>query len=110
MIRAFQALSWLQVRLKGNTPAIPIKIIWVLALLGLTGVIAGWTVFSYPYNISHSLVHSASNLLSGIIFLNLVAGILVLLPLLGWVLTRNHLSDNGQRTTGASGSATDRIG
>ena len=38
-------------------------------------------------------VHSASNLLIGIILLNLTAGILLLLPFLGWVLTRNHLAD-----------------
>ena len=49
--------------------------------------------FSYPYDISHDPTHSASNLLTGIIILNLTAGILVLLPIIGWVLTRNHLAD-----------------
>jgi len=81
-----------RVELDGGTP-IAIKIIWVLALLGLSGLVAGWTTFSYPYNISHHPLHSASNLLTGIILLNLVAGILALLPIIGWVLTRNHLTD-----------------
>ena len=81
-----------RIELAGGTP-ITIKIIWVLALLGLSGLVAGWTAFSYPYDISHNPVHSASNLLTGIILLNLTAGILVLLPILGWVLTRNHLAD-----------------
>ena len=81
-----------RIELDGGTPIL-IKIIWVLALLGLSGLVAGWTVFSYPYDISHDPVHSASNLLTGIIILNLTAGILVLLPMIGWVLTRNHLAD-----------------
>jgi hypothetical protein len=80
------------IQLEGSTP-IPVKIIWVLALLGLSGLAAGWTVFSYPYTISHNPVHSASNLLTGIILLNLIAGILVLLPIIGWVLTRNQLAE-----------------
>ena len=70
-----------------------IKFIWALALLGLSGFVASWTVFSYPYDISHNPAHSGSNLLTGIILLNLTAGILLLLPFLGWVLTRNHLAD-----------------
>ena len=81
-----------RIELEGGTP-IPIKIIWVFALLGLSSLVAGWTMFSYPYTISHNPVHSASNLLTGIILLNLIAGILVLLPIVGWVLTRNHLAD-----------------
>jgi len=81
-----------RIELDGGTP-VPIKIIWALALLGLSGLVAGWTVFSYPYDISHHPVHSASNLLTGIILLNVTAGILVLLPIIGWVLTRNHLAD-----------------
>jgi hypothetical protein len=81
-----------RIELQGGTP-IPIKIIWLLALLGLSGLIAGWTVFNYPFTISHDPVNSASNLLTGIILLNLFAGILVLLPIIGWVLTRNHLAD-----------------
>ena len=81
-----------RIELDGGTP-ISIKMIWVLALLGLSGLVAGWTVFSYPYDISHDPIHSASNLLAGIVILNLTAGILVLLPIIGWVLTRNHLAD-----------------
>jgi hypothetical protein len=81
-----------RIELDGGTPIL-VKIVWVLALLGLSGLVAGWTVFSYPYNISHDPVHSASNMLAGIIILNLTAGILVLLPIIGWVLTRDHLAD-----------------
>lgn len=87
-----RANSGSRIQLEGGTP-IPTKIIWLLVLLGLSGIVAGWTVFSYPFNISHDPVHSASSLLAGIILLNLVAGILVLLPIMGWVLTRNQLPE-----------------
>jgi hypothetical protein len=81
-----------RIELDGGTP-IPIKAIWVLVLLATTGLIATWTAFSYPYNISHDPVHSAGNMLAGIILLNLVAGILLLLPAIGWLLTRYHLAE-----------------
>jgi hypothetical protein len=81
-----------RIELEGGTP-ISTKTIWVLVLLATTGVIAMWTAFSYPYNISHDPVHSAGNMLAGIILLNLAAGILVLLPAIGWLLTRHQLAE-----------------
>ena len=87
-----RADSGIRIQLEGGTP-IPTKIIWVLAMLGLSSLVAGWTVFSYPFTISHDPANSASNLLAGIILLNLAAGIFVVLPIVGWVLTRNHLPD-----------------
>src|SRR5260370_24304009 len=80
-----------RIEIDGGTP-ISIKIIWVLGLLGLSGLVAGWTVFSYPYDISHDPVHSASNLLTGIILLDLTSGIFVLLPIIGCVRNRDHLA------------------
>ncbi len=68
------------------------KILWVLLLLGATGLIAGWTVFTYPYNITHDPAHSGSNFVTGLLALNLVAVVLVILPIIGWLLTRNDLS------------------
>jgi hypothetical protein len=81
-----------RIELTGGTP-IPIKIFWVLVLLGASGLIAAWTIFSYPYNISHDPADSGSNLLAGIILLNLISGILVVLPIVGWLQTRFHLAD-----------------
>ena len=86
------ASSGSRVELTGGTP-IPIKILWVLILLGASGLIAVWTVFGYPYNISHDPAHSASNLLGGIVLLTLLSGFLVLLPIVGWLQTRFHLTD-----------------
>jgi hypothetical protein len=81
-----------RIELEGGTP-ISVKTIWVLVLLGTTGLIAMWSAFSYPYNISHDPAQSAGNMLAGIILLNLAAGILLLLPAIGWLLTRYHLAE-----------------
>jgi hypothetical protein len=81
-----------RIELTGGTPLL-IKLLWVLALLGASGLIALWTMFSYPYNISHDPAGSAGKLLSGIILLILIPGILVLLPIIGWLQTRFHLDD-----------------
>ena len=51
-----------RIELDGGTP-ISIKMIWVLALLGLPGLVGRSTVFSYPYDMRHDPIHSASNLL-----------------------------------------------
>jgi len=81
-----------QIVLTGGTPIL-VKILWVLILLGVPSLIAMWTMFSYPYNISHDPAHSGSYFLAGIVLLNLLAGILVLLPIVGWLQTRSHLRD-----------------
>jgi hypothetical protein len=81
-----------RIELAGGTP-IPIKVLWVLILLGTTGFIALWTMFSYPYNISHDPAHSGSDMLAGIVLLTLLAGVLVVLPIVGWLQTRLHLAD-----------------
>jgi len=78
------------IELVGGTP-IWIKIIWVLALLGATGLIGMLTVFGYPYTITHDPEHSGADFLLGIILLNLVAGISVALPIIGWLLTRKDI-------------------
>jgi hypothetical protein len=78
------------IELVGGTP-IWIKIIWVLALLGATGLIGMLTVFGYPYTITHDPEHSGADFLLGIILLNLVAGIFVALPIIGWLLTRKDI-------------------
>ena len=81
-----------RVELTGGTP-IRIKLLWILILLGASGLIAVWTIFGYPYNISHDPAGSAGDLLAGITLLTLISGILVLLPIVGWLQTRFHLAE-----------------
>ncbi|MBV8141225.1 MAG: hypothetical protein JO279_12575 [Verrucomicrobia bacterium] len=82
--------SWIE--LTGGTP-VPVKILWVLILLSASGLIAAWTIFSYPYNLSHHPAYSAIDMLSGIVLLILFSGLLVLLPIVGWLQTRFHVAD-----------------
>ena len=70
-----------------------IKLLWALTLIGAAALIVLFTWFTYPYNISHNPEHAASLYLRGIIWLNTVAGILILVPIIGWLLTRRHLPD-----------------
>jgi hypothetical protein len=81
-----------KIEITGGTPLL-VKILWVLVLLGAAGSITAAAVFSYPYNLSHDPAHTAGNLLEGIVLLNVVAGILVVLPIIGWLQTRLHLGD-----------------
>jgi hypothetical protein len=81
-----------RIEMTGGTPIL-IKVLWVLILLGASSVIAVWTVFSYPYNLTHDPAQSANYLLAGIVLLSLLPGILVLLPIVGWLQTRVHLRD-----------------
>jgi hypothetical protein len=79
------------IELVGGTP-IWIKIIWVLALLGAASSIGMLIVFSYPFTITHDPARSGADFLLGIILLNLVAGLFVVLPIIGWFLTRKDIS------------------
>jgi hypothetical protein len=78
--------------IEGGTPMLA-KVLWALTFIGAASLIALFTWFTYPYNISHNPEHAASLYLVGIIWLNIVAGILILLPITGWLLTRRHLPD-----------------
>jgi hypothetical protein len=79
-----------KIEIAGGTP-LWIKICWVLALVCAAGLIALLIIFGYPYDIAHNPARSGANLLLGITVLNIVAGIFVVLPAIGWLLTRNDL-------------------
>jgi hypothetical protein len=79
-----------QIVVVGGTP-IWIKIGWVLALVGAASLISSLIVFGYPYNIAHHPEHSGAIMLFWITVLNVVMGIFVVLPLIGWLMTRNDL-------------------
>jgi hypothetical protein len=75
----------------GGTP-LWIKICWVLTVLGAAGLISAVIAFGYPYNITHHPAQSGAIMLFWIAVLHVVAGILVALPLIGWLMTRNDIS------------------
>lgn len=79
-----------KIEIVGGTP-IWIKISWALALLCAAGLITLLIVFGYSYDIVHNPGRSGVNMLLGITVLNVVAGVFVVLPVIGWLLTRNDL-------------------
>jgi hypothetical protein len=78
------------IEIVGGTP-VWLKICWVLALLSGAGLIGLLTAFGYPYSIANDPARSGANLLLGIIVLHIFAGLLVVLPVIGWLQTRNDL-------------------
>jgi hypothetical protein len=78
------------IEIVGATP-VWTKIFWTLALLGAASSIVLLIFFYYPYGIAHDPARSATNLILGIVFLSIVAGVFVLLPLIGWLLTKNDI-------------------
>jgi hypothetical protein len=81
-----------KIELTGGTPLL-IKILWVLVFLGAAGFITVAGILSYPYNLSHDPAHTAEYFLEAIVLLNVVSGILVVLPIIGWLQTRFDLAD-----------------
>jgi hypothetical protein len=81
-----------RIELVGGTPVL-IKVLWALVTLGGSSLITGWIFFSYPYNLSHDPAHTPANMLAGLFLLNLFTGVLIALPIIGWLQTRFHLAD-----------------
>jgi hypothetical protein len=79
-----------KIEIVGRTP-LWIKVCWVLALLYAAGLITLPIFFDYPYAIAHDPARSGAYTLLGITVLNIVRGIFVVLPVIGWLLTRNDL-------------------
>jgi hypothetical protein len=51
------------------------------------------TVLSYPADISHDPADAASNFASGLAVTGTICALLFLIPVVGWLMTRNHLPD-----------------
>jgi hypothetical protein len=90
--RVTQNDSGSRLELTGGTPLI-IKVLWALVLLGASGGITLFGMFGYPYNLSHDPGHADADFLDAIILLNVVGGILIILPLIGWLQTRFQLAE-----------------
>jgi hypothetical protein len=81
-----------QVHIEGSWLLL-VKIIWIALIAGSAGLIAVVTVFSYPYTITHDPAHSGSNLLAGLALMSIVTTVLIIIPIVGWFLSRNHLRE-----------------
>jgi hypothetical protein len=72
-----------------------VKVIWIALIAGTSGLIGLVTIFGYPYTITHDPAHSGSNLVAGGVLIGLVGAIWLILPVVSWFLTRNHLREIG---------------
>jgi hypothetical protein len=81
--------SW--VIFEGGTP-IPTKVIWALVFLLMANLGGMFLVFSYPANINFAGQNAGAYMSATIMAMNAVLGILLLLPFIGWLITRNELA------------------
>ena len=79
-----------ELRLEGGA-AIIAKVLWALAFTG-TAVTGGViTALNYPATINFSPGRSGATFGSGLVLTGLLQGLLLLLPAIGWFLTRHDL-------------------
>ena len=76
---------------EGGTP-IPIKVLWTLLIVIVATIGGMFLVMDYPVNINFDGLHAGSNFFATIMAMNTAIGILLLLPFIGWWLTRNELA------------------
>ena len=69
-----------------------IKIAWLLTFLAVAAVGGAFIVFHYPVTISFDPLNSGAYILRGLAIMSGILGILLLLPLLGWLMTRKDLA------------------
>ena len=68
-----------------------IKLAWVLLILAVAAVGGALIVLNYPVTISFDPVNSGAYIVRGLVVMSVILGILLLLPLIGWLMTRKDL-------------------
>jgi hypothetical protein len=76
---------------EGGTP-IPMKVLWAVVFIIIAQAGAMFLIFNYPVTISFDGLHAGSTMFATITAINVVVGILLLIPFIGWWLTRNDLA------------------
>jgi hypothetical protein len=76
---------------EGGTP-IPMKVLWAVVIFIIAQAGALFLILDYPVNISFDGLHADSTMFATIAAINTVVGILLLIPFIGWWLTRNDLA------------------
>jgi hypothetical protein len=75
---------------EGGTP-IPMKVLWAVVFIIIAQAGAMFLVLDYPVNINFDGLHADSIMFATITAINVAVGILLLIPFIGWWLTRNDL-------------------
>jgi hypothetical protein len=75
---------------EGGTP-ISMKVLWALLIVIAATGAGMFLVMDYPANVNFDGLHAGEYMFSTIMAMNTALGVLVLLPLIGWWLTRHEL-------------------
>jgi hypothetical protein len=67
------------------------KISWAILFLAIATFFGLFAALSYPVNINFDPVHVGFDMQLTLLLMNIVLGILLLVPLIGWLATRNEL-------------------
>ena len=76
---------------EGGTP-IPMKVFWALVFVIVATAGSLLVAFGYPANINFDGPNSGTDMWNSIQAMNAALGVLILLPLIGWWLTRKDLA------------------
>ena len=76
---------------EGGTP-VPMKVLWAVLILIVAQVGGLFLVFNYPVTINFAGLHVGTYTYATIAAINTAIGILLLIPFIGWWLTRNDLA------------------
>ena len=79
-----------EVLVEGGAPLV-IKISWAILFLAIATFLGVFAALSYPVNISFDPAHVGFDMQLALMLMNIVLGILLLMPLIGWLATRNEL-------------------
>jgi hypothetical protein len=76
---------------EGGTP-IQMKVLWAVVFIIIAQAGAMFLVLDYPVNINFDGLHAGSYFYATLAAINTAIGILLLIPFIGWWLTRNDLA------------------
>jgi hypothetical protein len=76
---------------EGGTP-IPMKVLWAVVIFVIAQAGALFLIFDYPVNINFDGLHAGWYFYATLAAINTAIGILLLIPFIGWWLTRNDLA------------------
>jgi hypothetical protein len=79
-----------EVLVEGGFP-FAIKISWAILFFAIATFFGVFAALSYPVNINFDSTHVGFDMQLALLLMNIVLGILLLVPLIGWLATRNEL-------------------
>ena len=79
-----------EVLLEGGAP-LSAKISWGILFLAIATFLGLFTALSYPVYINFDPAHVGLDMQLSILLMNIVLGVFLLIPLIGWFATRNEL-------------------